>query len=75
VRSLHRLFSERGHTVGDFITHSRLDASWAELANPASQHLSIAEIAARCGYRSPSHFATAFKALFGMTPRECRSKA
>jgi AraC-like DNA-binding protein len=74
VRSLHRLFSERGHTVGDFITHSRLDASWAELANPASQHLSIAEIAARCGYRNPSHFATAFKALFGVTPRERRSK-
>jgi AraC-like DNA-binding protein len=75
VRSLHRLFNEHGHTVRDFITQSRLNASWAELANPASRHLPIAEIAARCGYRSPSHFATAFKALFGVTPRECRNRA
>jgi len=72
VRSLHRIFNEHGHTVRDLIIQSRLAAGWAELADPARDHLSIAEIASRCGYRNPSHFATAFKAMFGMTPRACR---
>ncbi len=36
---------------------------------------SIAEIALQCGYNYPSHFCTAFKRKFGVSPKESRKKA
>ena len=32
----------------------------------------ISTVAARCGYENPSHFATAFRRVVGVTPRSYR---
>ena len=34
---------------------------------------SVSEIAARCGYRSPSFFSTMFRKYYGASPREFRN--
>jgi AraC family transcriptional regulator len=35
---------------------------------------SITTIAALCGYENPSHFATAFRRLYGVSPRTYRKQ-
>ena len=39
-----------------------------------SKEESITTIAALCGYENPSHFATAFRRLYGMSPRDYRKQ-
>jgi AraC-like DNA-binding protein len=72
VRSLHRVFREHGSPVCDTLRGVRLEACRAELADPANAHLSIGEIAWRCGFRNQAHFANAFKSRYGMTAKEWR---
>lgn len=69
-RHLGRIFAARGTTVGQEIQEARLAAALEMLtaaAPPAS-----ADIALRCGFRSPSHFSRAFRSRYGMTPTEAR---
>ncbi|MGC5018148.1 helix-turn-helix domain-containing protein [Micromonospora sp. DT47] len=44
-------------------------------ADPASAHLTVHEVAARSGFRDPAHFGRAFRAAYGLSPREHRDRA
>ncbi|MFJ3801575.1 helix-turn-helix domain-containing protein [Streptomyces sp. NPDC090088] len=73
-RYLHRLFQRQGTTVGAWLRARRLEAAHQELARPAA-HRSIATVAARWGFTSPSHFSRAFRETYGMSPAQWRRTA
>ncbi|MCZ7436308.1 helix-turn-helix domain-containing protein [Micromonospora sp. WMMC241] len=75
VRSLHRLFEGTGTTVGALIRTGRLERAARELADPGLGRLSVARIAARCGFAQPAHFSRAFRAAYGSSPAEHRERA
>lgn len=58
----------------DFLNHFRLEEVSRRLVEPESRQLPILTIAMDAGYRSLTTFNRAFKAAFGMTPREFREK-
>ncbi len=75
LRYLHRLFQRQGTTVGAWIRARRLEAAHEELAAPGAAHRSIAAVAARWGFTSPSHFSRAFRETYGMSPAQWRRAA
>ncbi len=65
---LHRKLKElTNQTTSDFIRNTRL-AQAAKLLGEGKQ--SIGEVAALVGFENPANFATAFKKLYGVSPRE-----
>ncbi len=67
-----RLFRERtGATPHAFLVQIRMTAARRMLM---TTDLSVAEIAARCGFVRPAHFGTAFTRRFGMSPTAFRSQ-
>lgn len=72
TRYLHRLFADRGQTVGNTILERRLERCRSDLENPAGGHLTVAWIACRHGFADPAYFARAFKRRYGVTPSEHR---
>ncbi|MEU9384475.1 helix-turn-helix domain-containing protein [Streptomyces sp. NPDC048279] len=75
LRYLHLLFQRHGTTVGAWLRTRRLEAAREELARPGSAHRSIAAVAARWGFTSPSHFSRAFRAAYGLSPAQWRRTA
>ncbi|WAZ26705.1 helix-turn-helix domain-containing protein [Streptomyces cinnabarinus] len=73
VRYLHWLFQNEETTVSRWILHRRLAAGQRDLARSSRSALSVAAVAHRWGFTSPSHFSRAFRAAYGMTPREWRA--
>ena len=69
---VHRLFAAEGGTFGTWLWSQRLDACRRELNSPLRHSLTLAELAYRWGFKDYSHFSKAFKARFGMSPRDCR---
>jgi AraC-like DNA-binding protein len=72
VRLLHRLFAQEGTTVGRWLRDQRLERCRRDLADPALASLSVAEIAAAWGLRSPAHFSRVFRAAYGCAPSKVR---
>jgi AraC-like DNA-binding protein len=72
VRQVHRLFAAGGVTFGDWVREQRLRLCHDDLADPRLRDLSIAEIAARHGFRSAAHFSRAFRARYGCSPGTIR---
>jgi AraC family transcriptional activator of tynA and feaB len=75
VRHLHRLFSLRGHTVGDWIRWRRLLQCHRDLADPRFRERTITEIAFFWGFSDSAHFSRCFRTQFGLCPRAFRSFA
>lgn len=75
TRYLHRLFADRGQTVGNRILERRLERCRTDLEDPAGRHLTVAWIACRHGFADPAYFARAFKRRYGVTPSEHRRMA
>ncbi|WP_328869247.1 helix-turn-helix domain-containing protein [Streptomyces sp. NBC_00287] len=75
VRSLHTLFREQGETVAASIRRRRLERCHADLTDPRLRRRSISAIAARWGFMRPPDFSRAFRATYGMSPRELRHTA
>jgi AraC-like DNA-binding protein len=73
-RTLHRLFEHEQRTVTDHIRSLRLEAVYRDLADPLLANRSIATLAARWCFTDQAHFTRAFRARFGMTPSESRSR-
>jgi AraC-like DNA-binding protein len=68
--SLQQLFRrDRGYTIFEYQRQRRLQRARVALTE---QGISVEEAAAIAGYSSAANFATAFKRMFGITPRAAR---
>jgi AraC-like DNA-binding protein len=72
-RYLHHLFAQTGTTFGSELIRMRLDAAHRLLSDRRYAALTVSEVAARCGFLEPSHFARRFRKAFGMGPVEFRA--
>lgn len=72
LRNLHHLFASAGTTFGAELMRLRLEAAHRLLADRRWAALSVAEVAARCGFAEPSHFARRFRLAYGCGPLEFR---
>ncbi|MFD5128729.1 helix-turn-helix transcriptional regulator [Streptomyces olindensis] len=70
VRYPHKLFEQEGVTVGEWIRTQRLERCRRDLLRSPGH--AVATVARRWGFVSPSHFNRAFRAAYGMPPREWR---
>ncbi|WP_406120093.1 AraC family transcriptional regulator [Streptomyces sp. NBC_00989] len=72
ARYVQQVLQAAGTTSRDLIRRERLNVARTRLASASWTTYSIAEIAHASGFGSHASFATAFRAEFGMTPREAR---
>jgi AraC-like DNA-binding protein len=75
VRYLHKLFQREGTTVGQWIRRRRLDACRRELGRSANRRPSVAAVAQRWGFSSPSHFSRTFRDTYGKSPSAWQASA
>lgn len=73
VRQLHGAFTHEAETIAAWIRRQRLERCLDDLRDPALADVSIARIAARWGMTNHAHFSRAFRAAYGLTPREARA--
>ena len=73
ARTVQAEFAAAGETFAGWLLAERLDLAHTRLASGAWRARSIAEIAAACGFRDPTHFHRVFRGRFGMTPGDARS--
>lgn len=74
-RYLHRLFQGQDTTVAAWIRVRRLERCRRDLADPALASTPIGALAARWGFVHPADFSRAFRARYGVSPREYRQAA
>lgn len=72
VRYLHKLFEAEGTTVSRWIQRRRLHECRRELGRTGRSVVKIATVAQRWGFVNPAHFSRAFRAAFGVSPRDWR---
>ncbi|MFF2079026.1 helix-turn-helix domain-containing protein [Kitasatospora sp. NPDC058162] len=75
VRLLHKLFELENTTVSGWIRAQRLERCSRDLLRPVAAELGIAGIARRWGFANSSHFSRAFRAAYGMPPRDWQGGA
>jgi AraC-like DNA-binding protein len=71
-RYLHLLFARAGSTFGSELMGERLRNAHRLLSDRRFANLTVTEIAARCGFAEPSHFARRFRKTYGLGPAEFR---
>lgn len=74
TRYLHELFRDTNQTLGSWVRDQRLEAA-RELLDDPSNRQTIAEIAYRWGFGDQAQFSRAFKAHFGVPPKDYRERA
>jgi AraC-like DNA-binding protein len=75
ARSLFRQFKQdRGYSPADFAKQVRLNRAREMLEQPA-QDSSVTQVALRCGFQNPGHFARDFRLAFGELPSETLKKS
>ncbi|WP_033341534.1 AraC family transcriptional regulator [Catenuloplanes japonicus] len=72
-RYLQQVLRDAGTTPRDLIRRERLLLARSRLASASWSRTSIAGIARACGFGSHASFTTAFRAEFGVAPRDARS--
>lgn len=75
VRYLNLVFAKHGAAVSRSIWDRRVQRAARDLQNPMLSAQSITTIAFALGFNDAAHFSRAFKAVFGETPSQYRSKA
>lgn len=73
LRQLYKIMARSNISLNAWIRTQRLEECRNELARPGSRHLTIAALARRWGFVDPTSFGRAFKAAYGMSPRQWRS--
>jgi len=73
VRSLYRMFADKGLVVAQYIKNRRLDLC-ARALRHASDDEKLAGIGFSWGFTDHSHFSTAFRQRFGVSPGEYRKR-
>jgi AraC-like DNA-binding protein len=74
VRYLHELFRDADTTLGGWIRDQRLEACREALGDPFGNE-TIAEIGYKWGFSGQAQFSRAFRAQFGVPPRDYREQA
>jgi AraC-like DNA-binding protein len=72
TRYLHRLFESEHETVAQYIRDRRLERCRLQLLDPRFSGHTISTLAYACGFGDLSGFNRAFRAKYGMTPRQLR---
>jgi len=72
-RYLHYLFAQANTTFGSELMRLRLEGARRLLSDKRFGAVSVGEVAARCGFVEPSHFARRFRKAFGQGPMQYRS--
>lgn len=72
VRYLHRLFEGEGITVSRLVQRRRLEECARELARRERVMPTVSAVARRWGFVNAAHFSRAFRAVYGLSPREWR---
>ncbi len=72
-RYLHYLFAHSNSTFGNELMRARLDCAHRLLSDTRYAALTVSEVAARCGFAEPSHFARRFRKAYGAGPTEYRA--
>jgi AraC family transcriptional regulator, positive regulator of tynA and feaB len=73
TRTVHYAFARAGTTFVQRLMELRLGRAHDLLRNGRLFDLPVAEVAARCGFADPSHFARRFRRRFGQSPLQFRS--
>jgi AraC-like DNA-binding protein len=71
LRYLHELLRDTNRTLGQWIRDTRLQAAMEDLTNPADCR-AIGAIAYARGFTDQAQFSRAFRARYGLTPKEAR---
>ncbi|GAY12446.1 helix-turn-helix domain-containing protein [Pseudonocardia sp. N23] len=74
VSYLHKLFGETGTSVAAHVRERRLQGCFADLARPELARLTVGAIGARWGLPDAAHLSRAFRARFGVSPSEHRTR-
>jgi AraC family transcriptional activator of tynA and feaB len=69
VRYLHKLFAGSETTFGKVLLDMRLGEARRLIQSDRFANTTLQQIAFACGFSNQSHFSTAFKARFGVTPK------
>lgn len=72
VRHLYKVLAEGGVTLADWIRERRLEECRTELSGPSPRPVTVEAVARRWGFVNMSSFSRAFRAAYGMSPREWR---
>ncbi|MGW1158661.1 helix-turn-helix domain-containing protein [Streptomyces sp. NPDC002513] len=72
VRHLYAVLARSGVGFGEWVRTQRLDACRRDLSRVPPTTETIADLAHRWGFKSPSHFSRAFKAAYGLSPQAWR---
>ena len=72
-RYLRKLCSTSGCSLSERILNRRLEEAGRRLSHGNAVKTPITSIAYDCGFKDAAHFSRAFKAKFGMTPRDYRN--
>jgi AraC-like DNA-binding protein len=72
VRRLYLLLSDAGLSLEQWLITERLATARRMLTSARYARLTVAAVAARCGFSSPSHFSRRFQAAYGISPSEWR---
>lgn len=73
-RHLHFLFAKQGTTFGAELMAVRLDRARQMLQDRRFDHVPVGDIATRCGFTDPSHFARRFRLRFRAAPAAYRKQ-
>jgi AraC-like DNA-binding protein len=73
TRSVHYMFARAGTTFVERLMELRLGRAREMLSDAQLFDLPVAEVAVRCGFSDPSHFARRFRRRFGQSPLQFRS--
>ncbi|MBN8832015.1 MAG: helix-turn-helix domain-containing protein [Sphingomonadales bacterium] len=71
-RYLRMIFAAGNETASAYVLRRRLEECARQMADPASAHLTITDIAFGWGFNSAPHFARSFRERFGKAPRVYR---
>ncbi|MFE2168064.1 helix-turn-helix domain-containing protein [Streptomyces sp. NPDC059447] len=74
VRYLQKLFQNGGSTVSQWVRQRRLESCRFELGR-STRRTTMAAMAHRWGFSSPSHFSRTFRGAYGMSPSAWRALA
>ncbi|GGY40829.1 helix-turn-helix domain-containing protein [Streptomyces omiyaensis] len=74
VRYLQKLFQNDGTTVSQWVRQRRLESCRFELGR-STRRITMAAMAHRWGFSSPSHFSRTFRGAYGMSPSEWQALA